>query len=169
MHDRLSALAALTVSPKRQHRGLSLRFQPHIFQALQVADFLRALVPQLRGPIIVLWDRGSTPRGPAIAAGCQAHPRLHLAAFPAYAPARNPTAQVGNDVTGHLATACGRTHGISAVACRRLPAGSGARRRSGGRSSAVPRSHPPREHIVIAYAKLNKDGVDDTPQLIGHM
>src|SRR5688572_20297297 len=30
-HDRLSTLAALTVSPKRQHLGLYLRFQPKRF------------------------------------------------------------------------------------------------------------------------------------------
>jgi hypothetical protein len=28
-HDRSSALAGLTVSPKRQHLGLCVRFQPH--------------------------------------------------------------------------------------------------------------------------------------------
>lgn len=28
-HGRISALAALTVSPKRQHLGLPVRFQPH--------------------------------------------------------------------------------------------------------------------------------------------
>jgi hypothetical protein len=52
--DRLSALAALTVSLKRQHLGLYLRFQPHNFQAIDVADFLRALWRHLRGPIILL-------------------------------------------------------------------------------------------------------------------
>jgi putative transposase len=82
-HDRLSALAALTVSPKRQHLGLYLRFQPRNLQAIDVADFLRALLRHLRGHIILLWDRGSIHRGAAIAALCQAHPRLHLEAFPA--------------------------------------------------------------------------------------
>jgi hypothetical protein len=38
-HDRVSTLAALTVSPTRQHLGLYLRFQPRHFQALDVADF----------------------------------------------------------------------------------------------------------------------------------
>lgn len=102
-HDRISALAALTLAPPRQPLGLSLRFQPHTCQARHVADFRRALVPHLRGPLLVRWDRGSIPRGPALEAVYQAHPRLPLEAFPAYAPERNPTAQVWNDVTGHLA------------------------------------------------------------------
>jgi putative transposase len=96
-------LAALTVSPTRQHLGLYIRFQPWNFQAIDVADFLRALLRHLRGPIILLWDRGSIHRGPAIDAVCQAHPRLHLEEFPAYAPELNPTEQVWNDFKGHTA------------------------------------------------------------------
>jgi putative transposase len=83
--------------------GLYLRFQPHNFQALHVAEFLRALLQHLRGPIILLWDRGSIHRGPAIEAVCQAHPRLHLEEFPAYAPELNPTEQVWNDFKGRIA------------------------------------------------------------------
>ena len=94
-HDRLSALAALTVSPKRQHMGLYLHWQPHNFQAIDVAEFLRALLRHLRGHVILLWDRGSIHRGPAIEAVCQAHPRLHLEEFPAYAPELNPPSRSG--------------------------------------------------------------------------
>jgi putative transposase len=82
-HDRIAALAALTVSPKRQHLGLYWRFQPRTFQALDVADFLRARLRHLRGHLLLLWNRGSMHRGAAIEALCQAHPRLHREAFPA--------------------------------------------------------------------------------------
>lgn len=102
-HDRLSALAALTVSPKRQHLGLYLRFQPSNFQAVHVADFLRVLLRHLRGHVIVLWDRGSIHQGAAIAAVQQAYPRLPLAEFPAYAPDLNPTEQLWNNCKGHTA------------------------------------------------------------------
>jgi putative transposase len=102
-HDRISALAALTVSPKRQHIGLYLRFQPRNFRAIDVAGFLRALLRHLRGHIILLWDRGSMHRGPAIEALQQAHPRLHVEAFPAYAPALNPVEQIWHDFKGHTA------------------------------------------------------------------
>jgi hypothetical protein len=82
-HDRISTLAALTVPPKRQHLGLYLRFQPKNFQAVDVADFLRALWRHLRGPVVLLWDRGPIHKGPAIEAVRQAHPRLHVEEFPA--------------------------------------------------------------------------------------
>jgi putative transposase len=106
--DRISALAALTVSPKRQHLGLYIRFQPRNFQAVEVAAFLRALLRHLRGPIILLWDRGSIHRGPPIEAVRQAHPRLHLEEFPAYAPELNPTEQVWNDFKGRTANSLRR-------------------------------------------------------------
>jgi transposase len=50
-----------------------------------------------------LWDRGSSQQGPAVEAICQAHPRLHLEAFPAYAPELNPVEQLWNDFKGHPA------------------------------------------------------------------
>jgi len=70
---------------------------------MDVADRLRALLRHLRGPVVVLWDRGRIHRGPAIEAVCQAHPRLHLEEFPVYAPELNPAEQVWNDFKGHTA------------------------------------------------------------------
>ena len=102
-HDRISTLAALTVSPKRQHLGLYIRFQPRNFRAMDVADCLRVLLRHLRGHVILLWDQGAIHRGPAIEAVCKAHPRLHVEEFPAYAPELNPTEQIWNDFKGHIA------------------------------------------------------------------
>lgn len=91
------------MSPKRQHLGLYLRFQPRHFQTLDVAGLLRALWRHLRGHLLLLWDRGSIHRGPAIEAVCQAHPRLQIEEFPAYAPELKPTEQVWHDFTGRTA------------------------------------------------------------------
>jgi hypothetical protein len=71
-HERLSIVAALTVSPKRQHMGLYHRWQRGNFQAVDVTDFLWALLRQVQGPVLLLWDRGSIHKGPAIAAVVQA-------------------------------------------------------------------------------------------------
>ncbi len=101
--DRLSTLGTLTVSPKRQHLGLYLRFQVGNFRAVQVAGFLRALLRHLRGPVILLWDRSRMHRGRAIEAVCQAYPQLHLEAFPAYAPELNPPEPLWNDGQGQTA------------------------------------------------------------------
>ena len=88
--------------------GLYLRFQPDNFTAVHVADFLRALLRQLRGPVILLWDQGSINRGPAIATVQQAYPRLHIEEFPAYAPELNPVEQLWNDFKGHTANSLPR-------------------------------------------------------------
>ena len=100
-HDRISALAALTVSPKHRHLGLYTRFQPYNFKASHVAEFLRALLRHLRGHVMVLWDRSSIHHGQAITAIQQVYPRLHLEEFPAYAPELNPTEHVWKDFKGH--------------------------------------------------------------------
>ncbi len=107
-HDRISALAPLTVSPKPQHLGLYVRFQPHNFPAVNVADFLRALLRHLRGHVILLWEQGSIHQGPAIEAVQKAYPRLHLEEFPAYAPELNPVEQVWNDFKGYTANSLPR-------------------------------------------------------------
>jgi transposase len=91
------------MSPKRQHMGLYLRWQPHNFKAIDVANFLRVLLRHLRGHVVLLWDRGRIHRGPAIEAVCREHPRLHLEEFPPYAPELNPTEQVWNDFKGQTA------------------------------------------------------------------
>jgi hypothetical protein len=107
-HDRISALAPLTVSPKRHHRGLYVCFQPANCTAIHVAGCLRALVRPLRGHVIRRWDQGSIHQGPAIAEVQRASPRLHIHEFPAYAPELNPVAPLWNDFKGHTANSLPR-------------------------------------------------------------
>jgi transposase len=107
-HGRISALATLTVSPHRQHLGWYICFQPANFTASHVATFLRGLLHHLRGHVILLWDRGSIHKGPAIEAIQRAYPRLHLEEFPAYAPELNPVEPLWNDFKGHTANSLHR-------------------------------------------------------------
>ncbi len=153
-HDRVSALATLTVSPKRQHMGLYIRWQPHNFQALDVAAFLLALLQHLRGHIILLWDRGSIHRGPAIEAVCQAHPCPQIEEFPAYAPEPNPTEQMWNNFKAHTANSLLRdTRDLR----HRLSANTRRVRRSQAKlwsficSSKLP---SPRDHILIRHSRV---------------
>jgi transposase len=101
--DRLSTVAALTVSPRRQHLGLYVRWQPANYHAPEVVAFLRALLRHLRGRIVLLWDRASIHRGPVVARFLAAHPRLQVAYFPGYAPELNPTEFVWTQAKGRLA------------------------------------------------------------------
>jgi putative transposase len=107
-HERISALATLTVSPKRQHMGLYVCFQPANFTAIHVAAFLRGLLRHVRGHVLLLWDRGSIHKGSAIKEIQRAYPRLHLEELPAYAPELNPVEQLWNDFKGHTANSLPR-------------------------------------------------------------
>jgi transposase len=105
-HDRISALATLTVSARRKRMGLYVRFQESNFKAVHVADFLRTLLRHLRGQVILLWDGGSIHKGPPINAVLAANPRLHVERFPAYAPELNPVEFVWRDFKGQMANGC---------------------------------------------------------------
>jgi transposase len=108
-HDRISAISAITVSPQRHRLGLYCYFHFANIGHIEVAVFLRLLLRQLRGPIILLWDGGSIHRGPAIRTLCARHRRLQLERFPAYAPELNPDEQVWNHFKAHLANGCPST------------------------------------------------------------
>jgi len=102
-HDRISAIAALTVAARRARMGLYVQFRQDNFTAIQVAKFLRHLLRHLRGPVILLWDGGQIHKGPHSNAVRDAYPRLHLERFPGYAPDLNPAEQIWNDFKRHTA------------------------------------------------------------------
>jgi transposase len=102
-HDRISAISAVTVSFKRQHVGLYLHFHRDNISQVEVAVFLRYLLQQIRGHIVVLWDGGSIHNGEHIREFLRRHPRLHVESFPPYTPELNPDERVWNHCKSALA------------------------------------------------------------------
>jgi putative transposase len=102
-HDRISALAALTVSAFRKRMGIYTRFQKKNFKAPDVAAFLRNLLKHLHGHVILVLDQGRIHKGPFIRQVQEDYPRLHLEPFPKYAPELNPTEQIWNNFKGRTA------------------------------------------------------------------
>lgn len=88
--DKVSAISALTVSPRRQRLGLYLHVHPDNLTHVEVAVFLRHLLRHLRGHVVLIWDQGPIHHGAAIAQVCRRHRRLHLVKLPSYAPELNP-------------------------------------------------------------------------------
>jgi hypothetical protein len=89
--QKVSVIAALTLSPRRNRLGLYFRTIPKgSFNGAGVADFVRQLLRHLRGPVILVWDRWSAHRGAAMKAVVADNPRLELVSLPAYAPQLNP-------------------------------------------------------------------------------
>ena len=81
----------MTVSARRRRCGLYIHFYPGSnITHVEVAVFLRAVLRQLRGHVIVLWDGGSIHKGPDVRALLARCPRLHVESFPGYAPDLNP-------------------------------------------------------------------------------
>lgn len=107
--DKVSAISAVTVSPRRHRCGLYALFHDDNLTQAEVARFLRLLLRHVAGPLIVLWDGSALHGGPAVAALLARHPRLHVERFPAYAPELNPDELVWNHLKRRLANGCPRT------------------------------------------------------------
>ena len=96
--DKVSAAAALTLSPARGHVALYYQTYPdlHVDEAIY-GHFLRTLLRQVRSPVVLLHDRGNMHRGPCVRAVQRDHARrLWVEPFPPYAPELNPAEGVWN-------------------------------------------------------------------------
>jgi len=102
-HDRISAISGIAVSPKRFHCALYCQLYEDNIQGEEVAAFLRQLLRQVPGHLIVLLDNGKIHRGDPVQELLARTSRLHLVPFPAYAPELNPDEGVWNHLKTRLA------------------------------------------------------------------
>jgi len=103
--EKISAISAVTVSPRRQRLGLYYQLFLDSIGQHEVCQFLRHLLRHLRGPLLVLLDNASMHRGKQLQAQGR-HPRLHLEYFPSYAPELNPDEGVWSQAKRYLANTC---------------------------------------------------------------
>ena len=92
-HDRISAISAITVSPKRRRVGLYFRLLPDDtnVHGEDVVGFLRELRRQLPVPMTVLWDKGNVhDRSKVVRAYLAERPSIATEPFPSYTPEANP-------------------------------------------------------------------------------
>jgi transposase len=102
-NDRISAISGIAVSPKRFHCTLYCQLYEDNIQGEEVVVFLRHLLRQIPGHLIVLLDNGTTHRGNAVEELLSRTSRLHLEPFPPYAPELNPDEGVWNHLKKTLA------------------------------------------------------------------
>lgn len=88
--DKVSAIAALTVSPSGRHGLRFMTMRNDHFDSAAVARFLLELLRRIRGPVMLLWDRGPMHRGKAVRDVLERFPRLTVHLLPPYAPELNP-------------------------------------------------------------------------------
>jgi transposase len=92
-HRRVSAIAALSISPKQKRTALHFQLTQASFKTAEVIEFLRRLHRQLRTKIILVLDRLNAHR--SAAQWFQKHrPSWFIFEWlPAYAPELNPIEQ----------------------------------------------------------------------------
>ena len=89
--NRISAISALTVSPRGRRVGLYTQFyRNRSIREDEVIRFLQQLLKHLRGQVVVLWDRINTHRSRKTQAFIERTPRLRAEYLPPYAPELNP-------------------------------------------------------------------------------
>jgi len=96
-HDRISALSAVTVSPKRRRLGLYFHLLPDDANAHgeDTVAFVRQLRRHIPGPMTILWDRAHIhDRSRRVRAYLAEHPKVKTEKFPGYAPETNPDEMV---------------------------------------------------------------------------
>lgn len=95
-HDRLSVVAAVTLSPQRCRRGAYFRTHDANITSDDLLRFLRSLRRQRRHNLLVVWDRWSVHRAAARRWADQGHAGIRFESLPAYAPELNPVEQIWN-------------------------------------------------------------------------
>jgi len=93
-HEKVSAIGALVVSPRRRRITLYLTLHPKInIRGPQVLHFLRHLHRHQRGAAVLLWDHAKPHTHREVRAWLTRRPQWHVEWFPPYAPELNPVDQ----------------------------------------------------------------------------
>ena len=87
----MSLIAALVFNTVLAELGLHFRTYPKDYvNNVKAADFLRAVLAEVPGEVVVLWDGGPMHKGEPIRALLRAEPRLSIVRLPPYCPHFNP-------------------------------------------------------------------------------
>jgi len=95
-HERLSAIAAISVSPRRHALRLYFQLLPHNVQTDDMVWFLTQMHRHFRRKIVLVWDRYSVHRAAAKHLETHQPDWFRFEWLPSYAPDLNPTEQVWN-------------------------------------------------------------------------
>jgi len=95
-HDRLSAISAITVSPKQHRLGLYFDLKQHNIRTDDFEAFVRELLCHLPHGLILVMDRWPVHRSGARRFRRRLPRRVKIEWLPPYAPELNPAEQVWN-------------------------------------------------------------------------
>ena len=93
--EKVTSIAALTISPKRHRVGLYFSLGLNVNATTPwIIAFLRDISRHLRNDIVVIWDRLAAHRAKAVTKYFQKHDRLSCEFLPPYAPELNPVEMI---------------------------------------------------------------------------
>jgi transposase len=88
---KVSMQAAVVMNSLGQAQSLKFQTYPNSYvNSEKTALFLRKLLEEVPGELIVVWDRGNMHKGPAVRQVLAEFPRLQTEFLPAYAPDLDP-------------------------------------------------------------------------------
>lgn len=93
-HDRLSVIAAITVSPKQHRLDVYFKIHSQNIKTDAVEDFIVDLRRKLGRKLIVVWDGWSVHRSAARNLQKRFPKTLQFSSLPPYAPDLNPVEQI---------------------------------------------------------------------------
>lgn len=102
-HERVNLFGALLVSSDAKQIKLSVRSYNDTLKGEQVIQFLKHLLRQIPGEIVLVWDRHPIHRRKAVEKFIKTEPRLHIYWFPVSAPELNPAEFIWTQLTHHTA------------------------------------------------------------------
>ena len=90
-HTKVSAMGSVALSPKARRVRVFFRLKPDgNFGAAECAEFIRQLEQNIKGPIILVWDRLRAHRSKKVEAQLKKSRRVEIELLPPYAPELNP-------------------------------------------------------------------------------
>ena len=101
-HKKVSAIAAITIPPRRMRVGLYFSLLSDAnFTASRVVQFLRNLRSQLEKPLLIVWDRSRTHKAKVIDRFFERNSKLQRDFLPPYAPDINPVEMLWGHLKGN--------------------------------------------------------------------
>jgi transposase len=89
--QKVSVQGAIVINPDGSACGLRTAMHEDAYvDGKATADFLRKLLREFDGPLIVIWDRGNMHKGPHVRQVLEDNPRLSIEQLPPYCPDLNP-------------------------------------------------------------------------------
>lgn len=102
--ERLSAISAVVVSPKRQKLDLHAHVHTDPINAQAAVRFMQDVLQREPGRLFWFWDNIPFHSDPSVQAFIAQHPRLRVFHLPAYAPELNPDEFIWTQISEQLAS-----------------------------------------------------------------